>query len=164
MSWFCCSYTSISLSIFVPSSTIFGVSSTIGMGFTGVMSRDGISLTLMIYRGYCSPSFDCTCDLVLALGFLAPWLASPCFGGAMVVNFKHLLSLNGLCDLCGLEYVLLNLYLSLSVVLSQMGSFLLSLCVVWASHEACRGCFLNYGFNAPPDLSYFPLICLAKSS
>jgi hypothetical protein len=136
-SWFCCFYASTGLSIFVPFGASCWISSTIGVGFTGIVSGDGISSTLMISDGCCSPSSNCTCDLVLTLGFMVPWLASACFGGAMVVNVEHLLSLNGLCDLCGLGSVLLNLYRSLSVLLSQMDSLLPRLCVVWASHEAC---------------------------
>jgi hypothetical protein len=65
----------------VPSGAGYWVSSTIGVGFTAIVSGDGISSTLMIFDDCCSPYFDCTCDLVLALGFLAPWLASTCFGG-----------------------------------------------------------------------------------
>jgi hypothetical protein len=82
----------------------------------------------------------------------------------MVVSVERLLSLNGLCALCELHSVLLNLYRSLSVLFSQIDSFLPRLCIVWASHEACRRHYFNYGFNAPPVLSYFPLLSLAVSS
>jgi hypothetical protein len=82
----------------------------------------------------------------------------------MVVSVEHLLSLNGLCDLCELRSVLLSLYRSLSVLFSQMDSLLPRSCIVWASHEACRGRYLNYGFNAPLVLSYFPLLSLVISN
>jgi hypothetical protein len=82
------------------------------VGFTSVVSRDGISLTLTTSDDYCSPSSRCIRDLVLTLGCLALWINSACFGGAMVVGIEGLLSLNGLCDLCELFSVFLSLYLS----------------------------------------------------
>jgi hypothetical protein len=55
----------------------------------------------------------------------------------MAVNAEHLLSLDVLCDLWEPRTMLLSLYHSLSVLFSQMDSFLPRLCVVWVSHEAC---------------------------
>jgi len=131
-SWFCCSYTSVGLSIFVPSGVGCCVYSTTSVGFTGVVFGDGISLILMISGGCCLPFSNCTCDMVLTLGCLALWMASAFFGGSMVVNVKHFLSLNGLCDLCKFRFVLLSLYHSLSILFSQMASLLSRQCVVWA--------------------------------
>jgi len=42
-----------------------------------------------------------------------------------------------------------RLCLSLSVLSSLIDYWLPHPCVVWLSHEACRGWFLDYGFNAP---------------
>jgi hypothetical protein len=133
-------------------------------GVHGVVSGDGISSTLTISDGCCSPSSNCTRDLVLTLGCLALWLASACFGGAMVVNVECLLSLNGLCDLCELRSVLLSLYRSLSVLFSQMDSFLPRPCVVWAYMKLVEDATLIMGSMHLWSLSYFPLLCLAISS
>jgi hypothetical protein len=152
MSWFCDSCTSAGISVFMPSGVGCWVSSTIGVGFTGVVSKDWISSTLTISSGCCSPSSKCTRDLVLTLVGLTLWLSSSFFGGAMVVNVERLLNSNGLCELSGLGFVLLNFYRSLSVLLSKMDSLLPRPCIVWASHEACRRHVLNYGFNAPATL------------
>jgi hypothetical protein len=67
---FCYSYTSVDLSVFVLSGADYWVSSTTGVGFTGVVSGDGILSTLMISDDYCSPSSNCTHDLVLNLDCL----------------------------------------------------------------------------------------------
>jgi hypothetical protein len=48
VSWFCYSCTSVGLSMFMPSGVGCWVSSTTGVGFTGVVFGDGISLTLTI--------------------------------------------------------------------------------------------------------------------
>jgi hypothetical protein len=72
----------------------------------------------------------------------------------MVVSVERLLSLNGFCALCELCSMLLNLYFSLSVLFSQIDSFLPLSCIVWASHGACLGHYFNCGFNGPPVLSY----------
>jgi hypothetical protein len=92
----------------MPSVIGFCVSSTMGVGFTSVVSGDGISSTLTTSSGYCSPSYNFTHALVLTLGCLEVWLASSCFGGAMVVSIKFLLSLNFLYALC--ELCLLSLF------------------------------------------------------
>jgi hypothetical protein len=102
----------------------------IGVGFTGVVSGDGISSILKISSDYCSPSSNCTYDLVLTLDYLVLWLASSFIGGAMAVNVEHLLNLNCLCDLCKLHSMILSLYRSLSVLFSQIDSFL-PLCVLY---------------------------------
>jgi hypothetical protein len=82
----------------------------------------------------------------------------------MVVSVEHLLSLNGLCDLYELCSILLSFYHSLTVLFSQLDSFIPHSCVVWPFHEACQGCYLNYGFNSPSVPSYLPLLYLDVSS
>jgi hypothetical protein len=124
----------------MPSTVDCWVSSTTGVGFISFVSRDGISMKLTISDDCCSPYYNCTCALVLTLGFLEFFISSSFFGGAMVVSVECLLSLNGICALHELLFILLNLYHSLSILFLQMDSFLPRLCVVWASHEACRRC------------------------
>jgi hypothetical protein len=61
------------------------------VGFTNVVSGDGILSTLTISGDYCSLSSICPRDLVLTLVSLALWLASVFLGGAMTWNIEHLL-------------------------------------------------------------------------
>jgi hypothetical protein len=91
-SWFYFSYASASISTLIPSSIGFWVSSTTGVGFTGVVSSDGISSTLTTSNDCCSPSCICTCALVLILECRAVWVNYHCFGGSIVVIFDHLLT------------------------------------------------------------------------
>jgi len=132
--WFCGSCTSVGISIFVPFDVGCWFSSSIGVGFTGTVSGDGISSTLMISYDYFSPSSACTRDLVWTLVFLAVWITSSCFGGSMVINVECLMGLASLCDLCELVYVLLNLYFSLSVLFFANRLFVPTLvcCMVYA--------------------------------
>jgi hypothetical protein len=163
-SWFYYSCNSIGLSILDPSDVGCWVSTTTGVGFSGFVFGDGILSTLMTSSGCCSLSSNYTRDLILTLVGLTLWLVYSFFGGAMVVNVKHLLILNGLYDLYELCSMLLSVYHSLSVLFSQMNYFFLRRCVVWVSHESCRGRFLNCGFNAPSILLFFLLLYVAISS
>jgi hypothetical protein len=99
VSWFYGSYTSADIFVLFSSGSGCWISSSMGVGFTGVVSGDGISSTLTIYGGYCLPSSIFPRDLVLTLVGLALWLAYVCLGGAMAWNIKRLLDSNDLCDL-----------------------------------------------------------------
>jgi hypothetical protein len=70
----------------MPSNVDYWFSSTMGVGFIGVVSGEGISSTLTIFGGFCSLSCDCTCAIVLNMECLEVWLDFSCFGGAMVEN------------------------------------------------------------------------------
>jgi hypothetical protein len=76
----------------MPSGICFWVSSTMGVGFAGVVSGDGILSTLTTFDDCYSLPCNCACALVLALEFRAVWVESTCFGGAMVMNVNRLLS------------------------------------------------------------------------
>jgi hypothetical protein len=71
VSWFYCSCVYVGIYTFMLSATGCWVSSTTCVGFTGVVSGDGISSTLTNFGGCCSPSSNCTRDLVLTLDCLA---------------------------------------------------------------------------------------------
>jgi hypothetical protein len=76
----------------MPSGDGYWYSSYMGVGFIGVVSSDGIPLTLTISSACCSLSCDCTYALVITLDCREVWVDSACFGGAMVVNVDQLLS------------------------------------------------------------------------
>jgi hypothetical protein len=78
----------------------YGISSSIGVECTGIVSGDGISSTVTISDGFFSLSSICPHDLVLTQVGLALWLTFVFLGDAMVWNIKCFLGLYGLCVLC----------------------------------------------------------------
>jgi hypothetical protein len=89
VSSFCQLCPSSGISTSMPAGTVYWFSSTMGVGFTGDVSSDGIWSTLTTSGGCCSLFCDCVCALVLTLECLEVWLSSSFFGGAMVVGFDH---------------------------------------------------------------------------
>jgi hypothetical protein len=139
------------------------VSSTSGVGFTGVVSGNGILSTLTTSDDYCSLSCNCACALVLILECHVVWVDSTCFGGSIVVIVKHLLTSVvsitfvscALCFVCFLTFYIFSFSIS---------CFLSHSCFVWELHKSCWRWYLYDGFNETMIPSYLQLLSITVSS